>query len=165
MERITTTSSRRADPTSFLTGKIQCDKSAPTGKSAKMFVFFFNVRLKDRRGGGLGRRCCMLEPRSGPDLLRSRVVGWSLRRSHPLSPSLLSCQLRACPTPCLKSLKLAEELLRPACAVGRAAVEPVAVEMSAVEASFGTRLVEEGSARKMTEPRPTASAHPTIFFP
>lgn len=35
MERITTASSRTTDPTSFLTGKIQCGESGPTGKSVK----------------------------------------------------------------------------------------------------------------------------------
>lgn len=78
MERITTTSSRRADPTSFLTGKTQCDKSAPTGKSAKRRVWF-HVGFKAHKRGELRRRCCMFAP-----VLLHAVCGF-VQRGHPLS--------------------------------------------------------------------------------
>lgn len=50
MERITTTSSQRTDPTAFLTEKIQCEESAPTGKSVQMpqLAWFHSKALSTR---------------------------------------------------------------------------------------------------------------------
>lgn len=99
MERTTTTSCRTADPTSFLTGRIRCEGSAPSGKKPRDVAFDSILRGRERAGMcaktpaqnivlpvGLdspspptARRCMLRSPRLFPPPLSS--------------PALLSCQL------------------------------------------------------------------------